>query len=99
MCPLLILVNKSEPLGNSFPNPNATPVEFVGAVLDVATSGFRTWTIRVGDFIALCVLFDMFIKAVSALTGEGLDDAFKWVSQDVRGVLECVQILTSFLAL
>lgn len=65
-CPLLVLVNKSEPLG-SISNPNVTPVEFVGAVLDVATSGFRVWTIR----------------AVSALTGEGLDDAFKWLSDRV----------------
>ena len=82
-CPLLVLVNKSEKLENHFPNPNAAPPEFVSAALDIATSGFRTWTIRVRikpDKEGRRMRANLCWKAVSAMTGEGLDDAFRWVS-------------------
>lgn len=83
-CPLLVLVNKSEQLENHFPNPNVAPPEFVSAALDIATSGFRTWTIRVRikpDIESRCMSADLCSKAVSAMTGEGLNDAFRWVSR------------------
>jgi hypothetical protein len=48
--PLLVLVNKSEPLEDDAANPNAAPPEFVSAALDIATCGFRIWTIRVRDW-------------------------------------------------
>ncbi|PVF92784.1 P-loop containing nucleoside triphosphate hydrolase protein [Serendipita vermifera] len=71
-CPLLVMVNKSEGKKSENGrhreiNPDAAPIEFVAAAMDIATTGFKSWG----------------VKAVSALTGQGLEESLLWITERV----------------
>jgi predicted GTPase len=51
-CPLLVMVNKSEGKKSENGrhreiNPDAAPVEFVVAAMDIPTAGFKSWGVKV----------------------------------------------------